>query len=74
MAQAEQKGLPIEFDVLYYAKERYYYLIDNEIGQKEGEYIRAFKPALNSQIPKAEDWRKFDVKAIDEQKVLKSIL
>ena len=73
MAAAERNGLPIEFDVLYYAKEKYSKRIDDEIGQKEGEYIRTIRPVLNSQIPKAEDWRKFDIKAIDEQSVLKSI-
>lgn len=45
-----------------YAKQKYTPTeIIKEIGEKEGEYIRAYRPALNYQIPKASDWTKFDV-------------
>ena len=31
--------------------------IEEEIGEKEGEFIRRYLPPLNYQIPKAENWR-----------------
>lgn len=74
MAEAQRKGHAIEFDVLYYAKAPSYSAITNEIGEKEGEYIRQYLPPLNSQIPKAEDWHKFDVNIIDVKAVLDSIV
>ena len=51
--------------MLYNAKERYYSAVTEEIGQKEGEYIRQYRPVLNTQIPREDDWRKFDVCAVD---------
>ena len=27
----------------------------------EGEYIRKYRPILNTQIPKADNWRSYDV-------------
>ena len=39
--------------MLYDAKAHYASAIKEEIGAKEGEYIRANLPILNSQIPKA---------------------
>ena len=35
--------------------------ITEEIGQKEGEYIREYMPCLNTQIPKVENWNFFDI-------------
>ena len=40
MAEAQRKGHTINFDVLYYAKEKSRSGIEEEIGQKEGEFIR----------------------------------
>ena len=40
LAHARRKGHCINFDVLYDAKELNYNAIKNEIGTKEGEYIR----------------------------------
>ena len=64
LAEAHRKGHDINFDVLYYAQARRYAEINNEIGEKEGEFIRKYLPALNTQIPKEEDWRKFDTNKI----------
>ena len=61
LAEAQARGMPINFDVLYYAQRKTLSAIKKEIGEKEGEYIRAYRPALNYQIPKATDWTKFDV-------------
>jgi hypothetical protein len=45
-----------------------------EIGEKEGEYIRRYKPILNTQIPTEEDWSKWDINEIDAKTVLQTIL
>ena len=74
LAEAQRKGHSINFDVLYDAKARNYPAIQEEIGQKEGEYIRTYKPILNTQIPREDDWRKFDVCAVDAREVLKDLL
>ena len=63
----------IQFDVLYAAKEQQYDAITEEIGQREGEYIRKYLPPLNTQIPKEEDWRKFEVRKINEQEIIKAL-
>ena len=60
--------------MLYDAKARNYPAIQEEIGQKEGEYIRQYKPVLNTQIPREDDWRKFDVCTVDAREVLKDLL
>ena len=44
------------------------------IGEKEGEFIRNHRPILNTQIPKAEDWHKWDVVEVDAREVLKLLL
>ena len=64
----------IGFDVLYYAKETNQDALIEELGQKEGELIRQYRPLLNTQIPKADNWRKWDVKKIDTDIVLKLLL
>ena len=74
LAEAQRKGHRIDFDVLYDAKNRRYAEVEEEIGIKEGEYIRQYRPVLNTQIPKAENWRKWDVNAVDAREVLKQFL
>jgi predicted RNA methylase len=64
----------VDFDVLYYAKNKRYWDIVEEIGQKEGELIREYRPVLNTQIPKAEDWHKWEVNPVDAQEVLRLLL
>ena len=74
LSEARRKGHPITFDVLYDAKGKRYEQIEEEIGRKEGELIRQYHPILNTQIPKAEDWRKWDMNAVDAKTVLEKIL
>ena len=74
LAEAHRKRHAINFDVLYYAKAQDYTSIMAEIGEKEGEYIRQYKPILNTQIPKEDDWHKFDVNTLDAKEILKSVL
>ena len=68
LAEASRKGHNIEFDVLYYATQSGYNAAKEEIGTKEGEYIRKYKPALNTQIPKENDYHKFDVRRVQPKR------
>ena len=45
-----------------------------EIGEKEGEFIRQYQPALNTQIPKEDDWHQYDTQTIDAKAVLERLL
>lgn len=74
LAEVQRKGYSIGFDVLYYAKSINKADVINEIGEKEGELIRAYRPVLNTQIPRKENWRKWDVKEVDAREVLKLLL
>jgi len=60
--------------VLYYAKSRRLAERLAEIGEKEGEYIREYKPILNTQIPKAENWETWDINEVDARAILQTIL
>lgn len=57
---AQVMGYNVRFDVLYYSstlgEES-----DDEIGYKEGEYIRQYLPPLNYQIPRADDYHHFTI-------------
>lgn len=74
LAEVQRKGHPVEFDVLYDAKGKRYVEIEEEIGRKEGELIRQYLPVLNTQIPKAENWRKWDVNTVDAKKILQEMI
>ena len=74
ISEAERKGHPISFDVLYYAQSRRYADKLAEIGEREGDYIRRHKPILNAQIPKEQDWGKWDLNEVDVKAILESIL
>ena len=71
---SQKLNCPVEFDVLYYARKTNKEDIIEEIGQEEGKLIRQYRPLLNTHIPKAEDWRKWDVKPINAEEVLKLLL
>ena len=45
-----------------------------EIGQKEGELIRQYRPALNTQIPRAENWRTWEVKKVDVEEAMSLLI
>ena len=74
LAEAQRKGHAIQFDVLYYAQKQGKWEIEEEIGAKEGELIREYLPVLNTQIPKEEDWRKWDVRQLNAREILKEFL
>lgn len=73
LAEAQRKRHAINFDVLYYAASGGYLAAQDEIGAMEGEYIRRYKPALNTQIPKADDWHKFDVRRVSAKDILNTL-
>lgn len=70
MSEARRKGHDITFDVLYYSKSRRYAEKLAEIGEKEGEYIRRYRPILNTQIPKECDWTKWDLNDVNAKEIL----
>lgn len=74
MSQLQREGYPISFDVLYDASQTNRYDIDEEIGYMEGVYLRAYRPELNTQIPKEEDWHKYEVKRIATEDELRKLL
>ena len=49
-------------------------LIEEELGEKEGEFIREIKPVLNTQIPKADNWRRYEINEIASTITLSEIL
>lgn len=73
IAEAKRKGHKIGFDVLYYATQSGYNAVKDEIGTKEGEYIRKYKPALNTQIPKENNYHKFDVCRVQTKDILNNL-
>ena len=73
LAEAQRKGHTINFDVLYYASRCGYNAVKDEIGTKEGEYIRKYKPVLNTQIPKETDYHTFDVCRVQTKEILKTL-
>ena len=74
LAEAQRKGQKVGFDVLYYAKSKNKQEMLSEIGEKEGELIREFHPILNTQIPKGENWHKWNVEEVNAREVLKLLL
>ncbi len=74
LVEIQRKGYSVDFDVLYDAKSTRYGAITQEIGEQEGAYIRKYRPPLNTQIPKAENWRKWDTVEIDPQSVISLLL
>ena len=46
----------------------------DEIGEKEGWYIRQYLPMLNTQIPREDDWHRFTVNKSAEAVTLQDIL
>ena len=72
LSEIQRNGHSINFDVLYNAKSAKRSELEEELGQKECEYIRKYRPILNTQIPKESDWHKYDVQKVDAKSILKS--
>lgn len=56
LREAKAKGYSISFDVLYVSPTG----TDEDIGYMEGVLIRQYAPPLNTQIPKKENWKKYN--------------
>ena len=74
LKQAHDEGYTISFDVVYRAKCKNTEDMFDEIGRKEGEYIRAKKPPLNYQIPKEKDYHSYTVRKRAKVITLETIL
>ena len=74
LAEAKQKGHAVQFDVVCYATSSKQSDVVEEIGEAEGFYIRQYLPALNTQIPKEDNWRKYDYNAAAAMITLEEIL
>ena len=61
LAEAKRRNYSVRFNVLYTAKSKTRAEIEEEIGEREGYYIRLYQPPLNTQIPKEENWRSYTV-------------
>ena len=59
LSEAKRKNHKVRFDVLYSVKSQTKKEIEEEIGEREGYFIRKLYPPLNYQIPTADNWRKF---------------
>lgn len=57
LAEAKRRNYNVKFNVLYSAKSKSKAEIEEEIGEREGYYIRLHQPPLNYLIPKKENWR-----------------
>ena len=74
LSEIQRNGHQIEFDVLYYAQGEGAQAIREEIGNKEGELIRQYLPVLNTQIPREEDWHKWNTNMVNADEVLAQFL
>ena len=63
LSEVQRAGHCIGFDVLYYAQKTQFLDIQEEIGEAEGRFIRQYRPVLNTQIPKEDDWSNYDYNA-----------
>lgn len=73
LSEAKRRGHSINFDVLYNAAAKGYSAIGEEIGRKEGELIRQYMPELNAQIPKEDNWRKYEARHIDIDSIIANL-
>ena len=65
LAEARRRRHQVRTIVLYEAKAQTDAELEEELGAKEGEFIRKYLPPLNTQIPKAENWHSFEEKSIE---------
>lgn len=61
LAEAHRRRYNVRFNVLYTAKSKTRAEIEEEIGEREGYFIRLYQPPLNTQIPKEENLRSYTV-------------
>ena len=74
LREAKQRGYVVNIDVLRYATSYGKADIEEEIGETEGCFIRKYRPPLNKQIPREENWRQFDINPAASTVTLEEIL
>lgn len=74
LAEAKRQNRTIKFSVLYTAQSITKTDIENEIGEKEGYFIRKNLPPLNYQIPNQDNWKSFSINPKAQTITLKEIL
>ena len=74
LSEAKNSGHTVSFGVFHYAEELLPLRLDEELGEKEGEFIRELKPVLNTQIPKADNWRSYEINKTASTITLSEIL
>lgn len=74
LREAINNGFPIIFDKIYESPKTAEEDIIEDIGEREGEYIRKYLPPLNYQIPKENNWHKFNTNKTAKTIVLKQII
>lgn len=72
--EAHQKGLDINFDVLYYSTKKQKPAIDRDIGTQEAKLINQYQPVLNYQIPNTYNYTTYTVNREAKTITLKEIL
>lgn len=72
--EAINKNLKINFNLLYKSTETDKNKIIDDIGIKEGEYIRKYLPPLNYQIPKKENYKRYTVQKTARTITLEEIM
>lgn len=74
LAEVRNKGYRISFEVLYKAQETDPERIEEEIGEKESEYINQYLPILNTQIPHEGNFHSFTNTYHDTREIVEYIL
>ena len=74
LAEAKRHNQIVTFGVLHYATEQKPKRLEDELGEKEGEFIRELKPVLNTQIPKADNWHSYEINETASTITLSEIL
>lgn len=61
LRQAKQEGYNLRFDVFYYTKAESQEAIDLDIGYQEAYYINKYRPPLNLQVPKQNNFSSYTI-------------
>lgn len=72
LARAREQGYSIDFDVMYYSETEGD--IEDDIGRAEGRLIRKYRPPLNYQVPKEDNYHSFTVNRRAKWVTLEEIL
>ena len=72
--EALSRKMRVRFLILYRAGSHNGEALEEELGREEGYFIRKCHPALNTQIPHEDNWRKFDIDPAASKITLDDIL